>query len=96
MTTRDEIMSTTSGVGFGTLFYAGECTITIGPRGGQTDRIEQWRANGAVKTWITRPEHFSLPIKHGMRDYAYIDQGNMALFHLASDCAPTIIDNRKG
>ena len=96
MTTRDEIVAATSGVGFGTLFHAGECTTTIGVRGGRTDSIEQWRANGAVKTWKTRPADFSLPIKHGMRDYAYIDQHNADLFHRAEDCTPTVTDNRKG
>lgn len=30
------------------------------------------RVNGACKTWKTRPEDFSLPVKYGLRDCFYI------------------------
>lgn len=41
-----------------------------------------WRVNGKCKTWKTRPDDFSLPIKHGLRDYGYITQDNCHLFIL--------------
>lgn len=34
------------------------------------------RANGRCKTWVTRPEEFSLPIKHGLRDCFYLTLRN--------------------
>ena len=33
---------------------------------------KQCRANGACKTWKTRPAEFRLPVVHGLRDYFYI------------------------
>lgn len=30
------------------------------------------RVNGKCKVWVTRPDEFSLPVKHGLRDYFYI------------------------
>jgi len=41
-----------------------------------------WRANGKLKTWKTRPEDFKLPIKHGLRDFGYITEENIHLFSL--------------
>lgn len=32
------------------------------------------RRNGKTKTWKTRPTEFKIPVKHGMYDYAYIDE----------------------
>lgn len=67
-------------------YHYGQCTRTVGPRGGITERIVRCRPNGAVKTWKTRPGEFRLPIKHGLRDCAYITQSNAHLFHAAADC----------
>lgn len=50
------------------------------------DRTERWRSNGACKTWKTRPDEFRLPVKHGLRDYGYIDQTTASEFHRAEDC----------
>lgn len=67
-------------------FHYGTCTRTVGPRGGETVRIEHWRANGAIKTWKTRAGEWRLPIKYGMRGYSYIDQYNADQFHVAEEC----------
>jgi hypothetical protein len=32
------------------------------------------RANGACKTWVTRPLDFRLPVKSGIRGYFYIER----------------------
>lgn len=37
------------------------------------------RVNGKCRTWKTRPDYFSLPVKHGLRDYGYVD--NCHLFN---------------
>lgn len=34
------------------------------------------RANGACKTWKTRPSDFRLPVKHGLRECFYITELN--------------------
>ena len=34
------------------------------------------RKNGACKVWKTRPDNFKLPVKHGLKDYFYIDNFN--------------------
>ena len=36
----------------------------------------RWRANGACKTWKTRPTHFKLPVKYGLYEYSYITHDN--------------------
>ncbi len=48
--------------------------------------IERWRRNGATKVWKTRPGEFSIPVKYGLRSYAYITHNNASEFHLASGC----------
>jgi hypothetical protein len=73
------------------MFHHGECTRTEGPRGGVTIRVEQWRRNGKTKTWKTRPTEWSVPIKYGLRDCAYISQRNADEFHTAEDC-PLVAD----
>lgn len=34
------------------------------------------RVNGKCKTWKTRPDDFSLPVKYGLRDCFYITPEN--------------------
>ena len=75
-------------------FHYGECTRTVGPRGGVTVKCEVWRRNGATKTWVTRPDAFRVPVKHGMRHYAYVsNEGSWSPvvngWHTADDCPLT-------
>lgn len=63
-----------------------QCTRTVGPRGGITERITNVRRNGDTKTWVTRPAEFRVPIKYGMYEYAYIDHTNAGDFHTADEC----------
>lgn len=77
----------------GTEFHFGPCKIFVGPRGGRKVKIETWRTNGACKTWKTRPDEFSLPIKYGFNGpYHYITNRNASEFHLANDCTPTEVN----
>ena len=47
------------------IFY--HCTLT------NTDGSQlRARVNGKCKTWKRHPEHFSLPMKHGMYTYFYL------------------------
>lgn len=34
------------------------------------------RANGALKTWVTRPDEWRLPVKHGLKQCFYITHQN--------------------
>ena len=44
----------------------------------------RWRRNGKTKTWKTRPDHFQIPVKHGLYDYGYIDHDNANQFQVQS------------
>lgn len=50
------------------------------------NRTERWRRNGATKVWVTRPNEFRVPIKFGLRDYAYLTHDNAGQFHTEEDC----------
>lgn len=67
-------------------FHYGQCSKTIGPRGGVTIRIECWRRNGQTKIWKTRPGEFKLPVKYGRRNYGSLTQHQAGYFHPASRC----------
>lgn len=67
-------------------FHYGECKKVVGPRGGVTITREEWRRNGANKTWVTRPEEFLIPVKYGMRGYSAISHLNVDRFHAAEEC----------
>lgn len=45
-----------------------------------THKTSNWRANGKCKTWVTRPDEFKLPIKHGLYNYGYLTNENAHLF----------------
>lgn len=76
-------------------FHYGTCVKTIGLRGGIKMQTEAWRANGMLKTWVTRPDEFRLPLSYGLYDHDYLTHVNAGEFHLASECEPRVIDNRK-
>lgn len=41
---------------------------------------QQFRRNGATKTWKREPSRFSVPVKRGMREYGYITEENIGDF----------------
>lgn len=49
-------------------------------------RIERWRTNGKVKQWVTRPDEFRAPVKHGLYSYGYITHETVGEFHREEDC----------
>ena len=67
-------------------FHAGECTRHVGPRGGITEKSEVWRRNGKTKTWKTRPEEYSVPVKYGLYGYGHITESDTGLVHVSDDC----------
>lgn len=70
------------------LHYTGrhQCTKTVGPRGGIKVSITTVRVTGQLRTWVTRPDDFIIPIKYGLYESSYIDHNNGADFHLPEDC----------
>lgn len=73
------------------LIHANGCQRHVGPRGGITDKVEQWRPSGQCKTWKRDQARFRLPIKFGMYGNSEITNQNCDQFHLASDC-PILIE----
>lgn len=63
-----------------------QCTRTVGPRGGITERITVARVNGACRTWARDPQRFRLPVKHGLYEYGEIADYNAGNWHRAEDC----------
>ena len=68
------------------LFHFGNCSRTIGKRGGITINIEQWKRNGNTQTWKTRPDNFRVPIKMGLYNYGSIENWNAEHFHTWENC----------
>jgi hypothetical protein len=67
-------------------FHRGECTRTVGPRGGVTENVTRYRRNGETKLWKTRPAEFRVPVKWGMRGYAYITELDVRDWHTPDEC----------
>jgi hypothetical protein len=70
-----------------------DCIRKVGPRGGVTVNVTVARRNGQTKTWVTRPEEFSVPVKyveqswvHGLYGHAYVDHDNASDWHTREDC----------
>jgi len=88
MVTKEQAMSTRHGDVFHFTGLNGECPcrMTVGPRGGKTEKITRVRVTGRCVTWKTRPGEFRLPVKWGLRGYAYIEAHNAYAFHREEDC----------
>jgi hypothetical protein len=37
---------------------------------------QRWRVNGKCKTWKTAPKNFKVPVKRGLKEFAYLTQEN--------------------
>ena len=61
------------------------CQKSIGPRGGITTRVIIWRRNGKTQIWKRTPSLFMIPVKHGLKSYAYITEANAELYHISDD-----------
>lgn len=42
----------------------------------------RWQVKGKAKTWKRSPDRVSVPIRHGMYNYGYINEGNFQYFTL--------------
>ena len=45
-------------------------------RKGSDKQPTRCRVNGRCKTWVTRPNEFRLPVKHGLYQCFYITESN--------------------
>lgn len=80
-------MLTANDIDSGHEFHYGTCTRTIGPRGGETVKIENWRRNGTTKRWKRNAARFYLPLKYGLRSYtALTEHSDTEVWHCAEDC----------
>lgn len=84
MLTREDVLNANE-------FHANGCNRIVGPRGGVTIRQTVYRRNGATQTWKTRPDAFSVPVKHGLYACTRItNKGSWSPvvngWHTADDC----------
>jgi hypothetical protein len=66
--------------------HFGECQRIVSPHGVVKLKIVRVRVFGRTKTWVRSPERFQVPIKHGLYEGGYINEGNAQNFHLPSEC----------
>lgn len=57
------------------LMYRGK-TLYHATRRNADGTAKRCHVNGKCKTWVTRPNEFRLPVKHGLWDCFYITQDN--------------------
>lgn len=50
------------------------------------DKCQKWRRNGQTQTWVTRPNNFRIPVKHGLYEHAQINHLNNESIYIASEC----------
>jgi hypothetical protein len=83
---------------YGDILHYRTCIHMVGPRGGIKETSIKYRVNGKVKIWkrpaifcCVDPDRVQVPIKHGLYDYAYLDNFNLDLFHRETECIPYVI-----
>ena len=70
------------------IHYVGrhDCTRTVGPRGGVTEKTTRVRPSGRCQTWKRDTSRFRLPVKYGLYESSAITEDNAADWHMAYDC----------
>lgn len=63
-----------------------KCKCEIGPHGGIKQSFVRVRVSGQCKTWVTRPDEFSIPVKFGLYESGYLTQDNADSFHFPEEC----------
>lgn len=63
--------------------HYGDCSFTVGPRGGVRVKQERWRISGMMRYL---GDSWRRPIKHGMRTSDQIDPRSVEAFHTAASC----------
>jgi hypothetical protein len=65
--------------------HRGDCTRTVGPRGGVT--VSQFRVRvTSLKKWVTRPGEVVVGVKYGLYVSGKLDARDLAGWHTAADC----------
>lgn len=70
-------------------FHLNNCFVSYTPNGSVELEQNVWRKTGALQTWKTRPDEFSLPIarvKRGARNTVLTQQNGVGMYHTAEDC----------
>lgn len=63
-----------------------ECSRHIGPRGGVTENVTRARVSGKCKTWLSRPDDFRIPVKHGLYESGEITHLLAGDWHVEDEC----------
>ena len=68
-------------------FHVGECTRTVGARGGIKDNVTAVRRYSGTKYGKgENADQFSITTKHGLSSYFYITNNNVMDVHAWDDC----------
>lgn len=67
-------------------FHWGNCSRTIGKRGGKTESSYTARRNGRTQTWKRDPNRWRVPIKRGLYEYGDITPDRAHEWHVPEDC----------
>lgn len=67
-------------------FHLDECRRIIGPRGGIVEHRTIWRRNGRTRVWVRSPDRFEVPIKWGLKRFAYLTDRNAHHYHTRETC----------
>lgn len=79
MVTLEQVLNNTE-------FHYGNCTRTIGKRGGIKESTITYRKNSQVKLWKTRPNDYRVAIRRGLYDNTTITPDRANEWHVPSDC----------
>lgn len=79
MVTKEQAMTAT-------VFHLEGCSRRFGTKGGEYVDIKRYRRNGTTQTWKTRPDHFRIPTKFGLKYYGDITHDNARFYHTEQDC----------
>ena len=80
------MLSRDQAINSGNFHFSSACVRTTGPRGGVAVKIHNHRRTGKTQTWVTRPNDWRIPTKHGLYDHESIYHYDAALWHTAEDC----------
>jgi hypothetical protein len=76
---------TVDGLTRGQELHRGECTRTVGPRGGVT--VNQFRVRvTSLKKWVKRPGEVRVGVRYGLYVNGVLTEADLPRWHAAADC----------
>ena len=57
---------------------------------------QRWKVNGKPKTWVTMPERVKVPLKNGLRNFAYLTEADLHIVNIQKYRGITYTDTPTG